>query len=172
MDPDLSQAKQLLPWELAFAEWYAKLPRNAQMYEQVEAANRFWQKTLDPNAPIEHEITEKDLVSLRSRKAFRNHVKIVRAGGYKAARRLLKQYAPDGVAAHFRGLQLAEAANDYNVIPKYTVPIMREVSQAAKSGQAVAAVQINITSKQQDLIEAKKLPSVQVEEMECEVVEE
>lgn len=173
MDPDLSRAKQLLPWELAFADWYANLPRSATIQEMIDAGQDFYDASQrGSSAPVEFTMQEKDLNSLRSRKAFKNHVKIARAGGYKAAKRLLKRHLPNGVAAHFRGLTLAEQANDYDGMVKYTTPLLREVSAANKKAGAQAAVQINITSKQAEMIETKQKPRITVEEMEVEVVEE
>ena len=172
MDPDLSKTKALLPWQLAFADWYAALPRQALLQEQLDAAQELYNATKSDES-LEYTITEKDLASLRQRKAFKNHVKVARVGGYKAARKLLKRHLPNGVAAHFRGLQLAESANDYDGMVKYTTPLLKEVGQASRRGAANnTAIQINISSKQAEMLETKRKPKVAVEELEVEVVEE
>lgn len=162
-------AQALLPWEIAFGEWLARRPRRPSRDLQVVKANELLIESLE-GAPVEEPIVWNDVAKLKRRVEFREYLGLMREGGLKKARTMLRNRYPSIVEAHSRGLDLALRAQDYGTIHRYTNPILHRIDPppAIAGMGATAAVQVNLTVNQARLIEEAQTPI----DVECVEVEE
>lgn len=148
----------LAPWELAFAEWLAhSVAQRTSMKTQLEIAMDL------AGEPV----TYGYIKNLKNREEFREYYVELQKDALRRARSMVEKRLPQGVKAHFEGLQMALDTEDHRSIPAYTVPILdRAMPKKAEIG-AVTAVKIELSPKQHALLD-ETIPEVEVEVIDDE----
>ena len=153
------KTRQLQPWEFAFAEWYANAFKRPSRAEQYAQAKILAPEAFDPG-PVYIE-------SLKKTPAWHSYVRDIKRDALSAARKKLVGNYGTAVTAHFEGLELARDAEDYKAIPAFTNPILdRIISKTNSADIAPVAVQINISTARQELLETEPL------EVEYEIIDD
>jgi len=146
----------LSPFEYAFCEWLAtQVDGKVPLADQMEKISELGQKTYSDNY----------LRNLKNRKEFKRHFAEIQKTLLARARAKLARHMPEAVDAHFKGMEMAIAANDHRGIPAFTVPILDRVHPKQHDQPQAAAVTINITATQMSAIAEESIPTVECEEI-------
>ena len=142
--------RQLQPWEMAFAEWYANTPVRPKLAEQYDQADLMAPEGFNPGKSY--------IETLKRSTAWSEYIIAIKEDNLELARKKLTGNFSSAVDAHFEGLEKARDAEDYKAIPAFTNPILdRIMPKNTASEQAAVAVQINISNTRQDLLDEEPL---------------
>jgi len=150
--------RQLQPWEMAFAEWYANTPVRPKLVEQYDQADLMAPEGFNPGKSY--------IETLKRSTAWSEYIIAIKEDNLELARKKLTGNFSSAVDAHFEGLEKARDAEDYKAIPAFTNPILdRVMPKTDKNAQAVTAVTINLGSVGRQLIDQEPI------DVECTVLD-
>ena len=141
----------LLPWEIEFVEWLAHQEKRPKIADQVDKCEELTQKSYSAHR----------LRGLKARLAFREFFAEMQMDTLKRARKKVERRTPEYVDGHYEGFKMARDHGDYRALTQYTVPILDRVWPKKEETAAIAAVKIELTTKQTELIEAE-IPEIEV----------
>jgi len=170
VNPEASRSDDLLPWQLAFAEWLAYQDGKKQVSraDQLQKANdcKAAAAGVDLLPPSEF-VTAPALRRLKARASFKYYFEALHTTALKRARAMFEQHMPKMVRDHLDALQLAVNNEDHKAIAQYTNSALDRLWPKREAAVTATAVTITLSPKQHAALDGGD-----IEVMEAELLDD